>query len=42
MRDKKPQRCVQQHKSLNAIRNARNRNKHINEGSKQTFPTVFF
>ena len=42
MRDSKPQRDVQQHKSLNAIRIAVNRNKHINERSKQTFPTISF
>ena len=37
MRDSKPQRCVQQHKSLKVTRNATNRDKHINEASKQTF-----
>ena len=37
MRDSKPQRCVQQHKSLKATRNLTNRDKHINEASKQTF-----
>ena len=37
MRDSKPQRCVQQHKSLQVTRNATNRDKHINEASKQIF-----
>ena len=37
MRDSKPQRCVQQHKSFKVTRNATNRNKHINEASKQIF-----
>ena len=36
MSDSKPQRCVQQHKSLKMTRNAAKRNKHINEASKQT------
>ena len=42
MRDSKPQCAVQEHKSLNAIRIPINRNKHINERSKQTFPTISF
>ena len=37
MRDSKPQRCVQQHKSLKVTRNATNQVKHINEASKQIF-----
>ena len=37
MCDNKPQPCVQQHKSLKVPRNATNRDKHINEASKQTF-----
>ena len=41
MRDSKPQCCVQQHKSLKITRNPTNRNKHINEASKQTFATIF-
>ena len=40
-RDSKPQRCVQQHKWLKVTRNAVNRDKHINEASKQTFLTIF-
>ena len=36
MSDSKPQRCVQQHKSLKMTRNATKRSKHINEASKQT------
>ena len=41
MRDSKPQRCVQQHKLLKVTRNATNRDRHINEASKQFFfPTV--
>ena len=44
MRDSKPQCCVQQPKatrnpSLKATRNPTNRNKHINEATKQTFAT---
>ena len=42
MRDSKPQRCVQQHKLLKVTRNATNRDKHINEASKQTFANNFF
>ena len=42
MRDSKPQRCVQQHKSLKVTRNATNRDKHINEASKQTFANNLF
>ena len=41
-RDSKPRRCVQQHKSLKLKRNAKNRNKHINEASKQTFANILF
>ena len=37
MRDSKPQRCAQQHKSLKVTRNATNRDQHIKEASKQTF-----
>ena len=37
MCDSKPQRYVQQHKSLKGTRNAINRDKHINEASKQIF-----
>ena len=42
MRDSKPQRCVQQHKWLKLTRNLTNRNKHINEASKQTFANNIF
>ena len=42
MRDSKPQRCVQQHKSLQVTQNATNRDKHINEASKQTFANNLF
>ena len=35
MRDSKPQRSVQQHKSRKVTRNATNRHKHINEASNQ-------
>ena len=42
MRDSKPQRCVQQHKSLKMTRNATNRDIHINETSKQTFANNLF
>ena len=37
MRDSKPQRCVQQNKSLKVTPNATNRDKYINEASKQIF-----
>ena len=37
MRDSKPQRCVQHHKSLKVTQNAINRDKHINEALKQIF-----
>ena len=37
MRDSKPQRCVQQHKSLKVTQKATNRDKHINEASKRSF-----
>ena len=42
MRDSKPQRCFQQHKSLKVLGNATNRNKHINEASKQSFLNNLF
>ena len=42
MRDSKPQRCTQQHKWLKAIPNATNRDKDINEASKQTFANNLF
>ena len=42
MRDSKPQRCVQQHKSFKVARNAKNPNKHINEASKQAFANNLF
>ena len=42
MRDSKPQRCVQHHKSLKVTQNAINRHKHINEASKQTFANNLF
>ena len=42
MRDSKPQRCVQHHKSLKVTQNALNRDKHINEASKQTFANNLF
>ena len=42
MRDSKPQRCIQQHKSLKVTRNATNRDKHINKASKQTFANNLF
>ena len=42
MRNSKPQRCIQQHKSLKMTRNPTNRDKHINEASKQTFPAISF
>ena len=37
MRDSKPQRCVQHHKSLEVTQNAINRDKPINEAFKQIF-----
>ena len=40
MRDSKPQRCVQDHKWLTVIPNATNRDKNINETSKQILPTI--
>ena len=42
MRDSKPQRCVQHHKSLKVTRNPTNRDKHINEASKQTNSSNLF
>ena len=42
MRDSKPQRCVQHHKSLKVTQNAINRDKHVNEASKQTFANNLF
>ena len=42
MRDSESQRSVQHHKSLKVPRNATNRNKHINEASKQTFANNLF
>ena len=42
MRESKSQRCVQQHKSLKVTGNATNRDKHINEASKQTFANNLF
>ena len=42
MRDSKPRRFVQQHKSLKVTRNATNRDKHINEASKQIFANNHF
>ena len=42
MRDNKPQRCVQKHKSLKVPRNATNREKHINEASKLTLANNLF
>ena len=41
MRDSRPQRCFQPHKSLKLTRNATNRDKHINEALKQTFANNF-
>ena len=41
MRDSKPQRCVQPHNSVKVTRNATNRDKHINEASKQIFLNIF-
>ena len=40
MRDSKQQRCVQKHASLKVARKATNGDKHINEESKQTLPTI--
>ena len=37
MRDSKPQRCVQRHKSLKVTKIATNRDKHIMETSKRSF-----
>ena len=42
MRDSRPQRCVQQHKSLKVTQNATNRGKHIHEASKQSFANNLF
>ena len=42
MHDNKPHRCVQQHKSLKVTQKATNRDKHINEASKQTFANNLF
>ena len=42
LRDRKPQRCVQQHKLLKVTRNATNRDKHINEASKKIFANNLF
>ena len=42
MRDNKPQRCIEQHKSLKVTRNHTNRDKRINEASKQTFANNLF
>ena len=42
MRDSKPQRCVQQHKSLKVTPNASNRDKKINEALKQVFAHNLF
>ena len=42
MCDSKPQRCVQQHKSLKVTQNATNRDKHINEASKRSFANNLF
>ena len=41
MRDSKPQRCVQRHKSLKVTQNATNPNKHINETFKRSFVNKF-
>ena len=41
MRDSKPQRCAQQHKSFKVARNPTNPNKLINEASKQAFANNF-
>ena len=42
MRDSKPQRDVQQHKLLEMPKIATNREKHINDASKQTFADNLF
>ena len=42
MRDCKPQRCVQQHKSLKVTRNATDGNPLINEAAKQIFAKNLF
>ena len=42
MRDSKPQRCVQQLKSLKMTQNATNRAMHINEASIKIFCQHFF
>ena len=42
MRDSKPQPCFEQHKSLKVTQNATNRDKHINEASKQIFYNNLF
>ena len=42
MRDSKPQRWIQQHKSLKVTRNATNGDKHINEATKQIFANNLF
>ena len=42
MRDSKPQRSVQQHKSLKVTRNATNRHKHINEALNQILTNNLF
>ena len=41
-RDNKPQNCVQKHKSIKVRQNAANRDKHINEASKQIFASNLF
>ena len=42
MHDSKPQSCVQQHISLKVTQHATNRDKHINEESKQIFANNLF
>ena len=42
MHDSKRQRCVQQHKSFKMTRNPTNRDKHINEATKQRFANNLF
>ena len=42
IRDGKPQRCIQQHKSLKVTQTATNRNRHVNEASKQTLANNVF
>ena len=42
MPDSKPQRRVQQHMLLKVTQNETNRDKHINEASKQTFANNLF